>query len=37
MVNIMDVGFTCACLASPYARHMTGDTAYVDNEINIMV
>ena len=36
LVDIMDVGFTCAYLASPYARRMTGDTVYVDGGINIM-
>ena len=36
LVDIMDVGFTCAYLATPYARHMTGDTVYVDGGINIM-
>ncbi|NJD34142.1 MAG: enoyl-ACP reductase FabI [Betaproteobacteria bacterium] len=34
--DIMDVGFTCVYLASPYARRMTGDTVYVDGGINIM-
>ena len=36
LVDIMDVGFACAYLASPYARRMTGDTVYVDGGINIM-
>jgi enoyl-[acyl-carrier protein] reductase I len=36
LVDIMDVGFTCAYLASPYARRMTGETIYVDGGINIM-
>jgi enoyl-[acyl-carrier protein] reductase I len=36
LVDIMDVGFTCAYLASPYARRMTGDTVYVDGGINLM-
>jgi enoyl-[acyl-carrier protein] reductase I len=36
LVDIMDVGFTCVYLASPYARRMTGDTVYVDGGINIM-
>jgi enoyl-[acyl-carrier protein] reductase I len=36
LVDIMDVGFTCAYLATPYARRMTGDTVYVDGGINIM-
>ena len=36
LVDIMDVGFAFAYLASPYARRMTGDTVYVDGGINIM-
>ena len=36
LVDIMDVGFACAYLATPYARRMTGDTVYVDGGINIM-
>jgi enoyl-[acyl-carrier protein] reductase I len=36
LVDIMDVGFTCAYLATPYARRMTGATVYVDGGINIM-
>lgn len=35
LIDIMDVGFTCAYLASPYARHLTGDTLYVDGGVNI--
>ncbi|HEX5310434.1 enoyl-ACP reductase FabI [Aquabacterium sp.] len=35
-VDVMDVGLTCAYLASPYARHLTGSTVYVDGGINIM-
>lgn len=35
-VDVMDVGMTCAYLASPYARHLTGSTVYVDGGINIM-
>src|SRR3954468_6243061 len=30
LVDIMDVGFTCAYLATPYARRLTGSTVYVD-------
>src|SRR5574343_1836814 len=29
-VDVMDVGLTCAYLASPYARRLTGSTVYVD-------
>jgi enoyl-[acyl-carrier protein] reductase I len=36
LVDIMDVGFTCAYLATPYARRMTAATVYVDGGINIM-
>lgn len=35
-VDIMDVGFACAYLASDYARRMTGDTIYVDAGMSIM-
>jgi len=36
LVDIMDVGFACAYLATPYARRMTGQTVYVDGGVNIM-
>jgi enoyl-[acyl-carrier protein] reductase I len=36
LADIMDVGFACAYLATPYARHMTGDTVYVDGGAHIM-
>ena len=36
LVDIMDVGFTCAYLATPYARRLSGETLYVDGGINIM-
>jgi enoyl-[acyl-carrier protein] reductase I len=36
LVDVMDVGFACAYLATPYARRMTGDTLYVDGGVNIM-
>lgn len=36
LVDIMDVGFTCAFLASPFARHLTGEILYVDGGLNIM-
>ncbi len=35
-VDITDVGFACAYLATPYARRMTGTTVYVDGGANIM-
>ncbi len=36
LVDIMDVGFAVAYLASPYARRLTGSTLYVDGGVNIM-
>ena len=36
LVDIMDVGFTCAFLATPYARRLSGQTLYVDGGVNIM-
>jgi enoyl-[acyl-carrier protein] reductase I len=36
LVDIMDVGFACAYLATPYARRITGGTIYVDGGVNIM-
>jgi len=36
LVDIMDVGFTCAFLATPYARRLSGETLYVDGGVNIM-
>ena len=36
LVDIMDVGFACAYLATPYARRMTGTATYVDGGVNIM-
>jgi len=36
LVGIDDVGYTCAYLATPYARRMTGQTLYVDGGVNIM-
>jgi len=36
LVDIMDVGFTCAYLASPFARHLTGEVLYIDGGVNIM-
>ncbi len=35
LVDIMDVGFACAYLATPYARRITGETMYVDGGANI--
>ena len=36
LVDIMDVGFTCAYLATPFARRLTGSTVYVDSGMNIV-
>jgi enoyl-[acyl-carrier protein] reductase I len=36
LVDIMDVGFTCAYLATPLARRITGGTVYVDGGANII-
>jgi len=36
VVDIMDVGFTCAFLATPYARRLTGETLYVDGGVHVM-
>ena len=36
LVDIMDVGFSCAYLATPYGRRLTGSTLYVDGGVNIM-
>jgi enoyl-[acyl-carrier protein] reductase I len=36
LADIMDVGFTCAYLATPFARHVTGGTIYVDGGANIV-
>ena len=36
LVDIMDVGFACAYLATPYGRRLTGQTMYVDGGVNIM-
>jgi pimeloyl-ACP methyl ester carboxylesterase len=36
LVDVMDVGYTCAYLATPYARRLSGATLYVDGGVNIM-
>ena len=36
LADIMDVGFACAYLATPYARRISGETLYVDGGVNIM-
>jgi enoyl-[acyl-carrier protein] reductase I len=37
LVDVMDVGFTCAWLATDFARRVTGGTIYVDGGANIVV
>ena len=36
LVDIMDVGSTCAYLSTPYARRMRGETIYVGGGLHIM-
>ena len=36
LVDIMDVGFACAYLATPYARRLSGETIYIDGGAHIM-
>ena len=36
LVDIMDVGWTCAYLATPFAHRVTGGTVYVDGGHNII-
>jgi enoyl-[acyl-carrier protein] reductase I len=36
LVDIMDVGFACAYLATPFAHQVTGGTVYVDGGANIV-
>jgi len=36
LVDIMDVGFTCAFLATKFGRRLSGETLYIDGGVNIM-
>ena|ERR1700730_953194 len=36
LVDIMDVSWTCAYLATPFAHRVTGGTVYVDGGANII-
>jgi len=36
LIDIMDVGMACAYLATPYGRHITGETMYIDSGFHIM-
>ena len=36
LVDVMDVGFACAYLASDFARRITGGTIFVDGGVNVV-
>jgi enoyl-[acyl-carrier protein] reductase I len=36
LIDIMDIGMACAYLATPYRRHITDETLYVDSGFHIM-
>jgi enoyl-[acyl-carrier protein] reductase I len=36
LIDIMDVGYACAYLATPFARRITGGTVYVDGGANLI-
>ncbi|APA87696.1 enoyl-ACP reductase FabI [Paraburkholderia sprentiae WSM5005] len=36
LADIMDVGYSCAFLATPYARRLSGSTLYIDGGLNIV-
>lgn len=36
LIDVDDVGYTCAYLATPYARRVTGERLYVDGGVHIM-
>ena len=36
LVDIMDVGYACAYLATPFAKRITGGTVYVDGGANLI-
>jgi enoyl-[acyl-carrier protein] reductase I len=36
LVDIMDVGYTCAYLSTPFARRITGELIYVDGGANLI-
>jgi enoyl-[acyl-carrier protein] reductase I len=35
-IDIMDIGWTCAYLATPFAHRLTGDTVYIDSGASIV-
>ena len=37
LIDIMDVGYACAYLATPFARRVTGELIYVDGGANLIV
>ena len=37
VIDIMDVGYACAYLATPFARRLTGGLVYVDGGANLIV
>ncbi len=36
LIDIMDIGWTCAYLATPFAHRLTGDTVYIDSGASIV-
>jgi enoyl-[acyl-carrier protein] reductase I len=36
LIDIMDIGWTCAFLATPFAHRLTGDTVYIDSGASIV-
>jgi enoyl-[acyl-carrier protein] reductase I len=36
LIDVMDVGWTCAYLATPFAHRLTGDTVYIDSGASIV-
>jgi enoyl-[acyl-carrier protein] reductase I len=36
LIDIMDVGWTCVYLATPFAHRLTGDTVYIDSGASIV-
>ena len=36
LVDIMDVGYACAYLATPFARRITGEVVYIDGGANLI-
>ena len=36
LVDIMDVGFACAYLATAYARRLWRETPHIDGDVNVM-